>query len=236
MTMTIDHKSTRHFGVSLLICTVLFVTCLITSNLLETKLFQIEILTLTAGFIIFPVSYIVNDCMAEVWGFKITRLVIWLGFILNFLVVAAGELAVLLPPADCWLDNESHFNYVFGLAPRITGASFVAFLIGSFLNAYVMSRMKVLSSGRHFSLRAIVSTIVGEGADSLVFFPLAFYGSVPHSILIQMMVIQVIAKTLYEIIALPLTIRIVKWIKKQEHIDVYDQGISYNILKVTDIR
>lgn len=236
MTMTIDHKSTRHFGVSLLICTVLFVTCLITSNLLETKLFQIERLTLTAGFIIFPVSYIVNDCMAEVWGFKITRLVIWLGFILNFLVVAAGELAVLLPPADCWLDNEPHFNYVFGLAPRITGASFVAFLIGSFLNAYVMSRMKVLSSGRHFSLRAIVSTIVGEGADSLVFFPLAFYGSVPHSILIQMMVIQVIAKTLYEIIALPLTIRIVKWIKKQEHIDVYDQGISYNILKVTDIR
>ena len=174
--------------------------------------------------------------MAEVWGFKITRLVIWLGFILNFLVVAAGELAVLLPPADCWLDNEPHFNYVFDLAPRITGASFVAFLIGSFLNAYVMSRMKVLSSGRHFSLRAIVSTIVGEGADSLVFFPLAFYGSVPHSILIQMMVIQVIAKTLYEIIALPLTIRIVKWIKKQEHIDVYDQGISYNILKVTDIR
>ena len=236
MTMTIDHKSTRHFGVSLLICTVLFVTCLITSNLLETKLLQIGRLTLTAGFIIFPVSYIVNDCMAEVWGFKITRLVIWLGFILNFLVVAAGELAVLLPPADCWLDNEPHFNYVFGLAPRITGASFVAFLIGSFLNAYVMSRMKVLSSGRHFSLRAIVSTIVGEGADSLVFFPLAFYGSVPHSILIQMMVIQVIAKTLYEIIALPLTIRIVKWIKKQEHIDVYDQGISYNILKVTDIR
>ena len=236
MTMTIDHKSTRHFGVSLLICTVLFVTCLITSNLLETKLFQIGRLTLTAGFIIFPVSYIVNDCMAEVWGFKITRLVIWLGFILNFLVVAAGELAVLLPPADCWLDNEPHFNYVVGLAPRITGASFVAFLIGSFLNAYVMSRMKVLSSGRHFSLRAIVSTIVGEGADSLVFFPLAFYGSVPHSILIQMMVIQVIAKTLYEIIALPLTIRIVKWIKKQEHIDVYDQGISYNILKVTDIR
>ena len=236
MTMTIDHKSTRHFGVSLLICTVLFVTCLITSNLLETKLFQIGRLTLTAGFIIFPVSYIVNDCMAEVWGFKITRLVIWLGFILNFLVVAAGELAVLLPPADCWLDNESHFNYVFGLAPRITGASFVAFLIGSFLNAYVMSRMKVLSSGRHFSLRSIVSIIVGEGADSLVFFPLAFYGSVPHSILIQMMVIQVIAKTLYEIIALPLTIRIVKWIKKQEHIDVYDQGISYNILKVTDIR
>lgn len=236
MTMTIDHKGTRHFGVSLLICTVLFVTCLITSNLLETKLFQIGKLTLTAGFIIFPVSYIVNDCMAEVWGFKITRLVIWLGFILNFLVVAAGELAVLLPPADCWLDNEPHFNYVFDLAPRITGASFVAFLIGSFLNAYVMSRMKVLSSGRHFSLRAIVSTIVGEGADSLVFFPLAFYGSVPHSILIQMMVIQVIAKTLYEIIALPLTIRIVKWIKKQEHIDVYDQGISYNILKVTDIR
>ena len=236
MTMTIDHKGTRHFGVNLLICTVLFVTCLITSNLLETKLFQIGRLTLTAGFIIFPVSYIVNDCMAEVWGFKITRLVIWLGFILNFLVVVAGKLAVLLPPADCWLDNEPHFNYVFGLAPRITGASFVAFLIGSFLNAYVMSRMKVLSSGRHFSLRAIVSTIVGEGADSLVFFPLAFYGSVPHSILIQMMVIQVIAKTLYEIIALPLTIRIVKWIKKQEHIDVYDQGISYNILKVTDIR
>ena len=155
---------------------ILFCTCLIASNLLETKILQFTpSFTITAGVLCFPLSYILNDCVAEVWGFRKARLIIWSAFLMNFLVVALGQLAVLLPAASFWKENEAHFNFVFGLAPRIAVASFLAFLVGSFINAYVMSRMKLRSRGRHFSARAIVSTLFGEGADSLIFFPLAFF-------------------------------------------------------------
>jgi len=216
-------------SVPFLVLTVLFCTCLIASNLLETKILQFGAISLTAGFIVFPVSYIINDCIAEIWGFKRTRLVIWLAFCMNFFIAIMGQIAVLLPAAPFWLENEPHFNFVFSLAPRIALASFVAFLIGSFLNAYIMSKMKIASNGKHFSLRAIVSTIIGEGADSLIFFPFAFGGIMPMNELIKLMLIQVLAKTLYEILVLPITIRVVKYIKKIEDTDVYDEDISYKI-------
>ena len=214
---------------------MLFCTCLITSNLLETKVLQLGPVSLTAGFLVFPFSYIINDCLSEVWGFRKTRMIIWLGFVMNFFVVLMGQIAVFLPAAPYWSANEPHFNFIFGLAPRIAGASFAAFLAGSFLNAYIMSRMKVATQGRHFSLRAIVSTIAGEGADSLIFFPLAFGGMMSVPNLVELMLIQVFAKTLYEIIVLPITIRVVKYIKKMEGTDVYDRNISYNVLRIKDI-
>ena len=124
---------------------------------------------------------------------------------------------------------------MFGLAPRIAVASLSAFLIGSFINAYVMSRMKVASQGRHFSVRAIASTIAGEGADSLIFFPLAFGGLMPVPELLKMMLVQVILKTLYEEVALPITNVVVRYIKRHEQTDVYDEKISYNILKINDL-
>ena len=120
---------------------VLFCVCLIAANVLETKQVAIGPLQLTAGLIVFPVSYIINDCLVEVWGYRRARLVIWLGFFMNFLFVLFGFLADLLPGAPYW-QGEAGFHAVFGLAPRIAGASFVAFLVGSFLNAYVMSRMR----------------------------------------------------------------------------------------------
>ena len=153
---------------------IVFNVCLIAANLFETKVIQVVGgLTITAGLLVFPVSYIINDCIAEVWGFRKARLIIWSGFAMNFFVVALGLVAVTLPAAPFW-EGEEHFNFVFGMAPRIVVASLSAFLVGSFLNAYVMSRMKVASGGRHFSLRAISSTVAGEAADSLVFFPDSF--------------------------------------------------------------
>jgi hypothetical protein len=154
---------------------------------------------------------------------------------MNFFVALMGLLAVALPATSYWSANEPHFNFVFSLAPRVTIASFLAFLVGSFLNAYVMSKMKLAMEGKHFSWRAVVSTLVGEGADSLIFFPLAFAGLMPFNEVIKLMVIQVVAKTLYEIIALPLTIRVVKKVKEIEGTDVYDKDISYNILKLKDL-
>lgn len=213
---------------------ILFNVCLIASNLLETKVIQIGSITATAGLIVFPISYIINDCIAEIWGFKKARLIIWSGFAMNFLTIGFARLAILLPAAPFWQGEES-FNFVFGLAPRIAIASLVAFLVGSFLNAYVMSKMKVASNGKNFSLRAIVSTLIGESADSLLFFPIAFGGLIPFSDLLVMIGAQAVLKSLYEVIILPVTIVTVRYIKKIDRTDVYDKDISYNIIKFKDI-
>ena len=213
---------------------ILFNVCLIAANLLETKVIQIGSLTVTAGLLVFPISYIINDCIAEVWGFKKARLIIWSGFAMNFFVVALGLIAVAIPAAPFW-EGEEHFDFVFGMAPRIVAASLMAFLVGSFLNAYVMSKMKVASQGRNFSARAIWSTVVGETADSLIFFPVAFGGVIAWKELLIMMCIQIVLKSLYEVMILPVTIRVVKAIKKIDGSDVYDTDISYNVLKVKDI-
>ena len=213
---------------------ILFNVCLMAANLLETKVIQVGSLTVTAGLLVFPISYIINDCIAEVWGFKKARLIIWSGFAMNFFVVALGLIAVAIPAAPFW-EGEEHFNFVFGMAPRIVAASLMAFLVGSFLNAYVMSKMKVASQGRNFSARAIWTTVVGETADSLIFFPVAFGGVIAWKELLIMMGIQIVLKSMYEVIILPVTIRVVKAIKKIDGSDVYDTNISYNVLKVKDI-
>lgn len=213
---------------------ILFNVCLIAANLLETKVIQVGGIAVTAGLLVFPISYIINDCIAEVWGFKKARLIIWTGFAMNFFVVALGLIAVVLPAAPFWQGGQ-HFNFVFGMAPRIVIASLLAFLVGSFLNAYVMSKMKVASKGKNFSARAIWSTVVGETADSILFFPIAFGGVIAWPELLMMMGIQIVLKSMYEVIILPVTIRVVKAIKKIDGSDVYDTHISYNVLKVKDI-
>lgn len=213
---------------------IVFCVCLVAANLLETKVVQLGPIAATAGLIVFPVSYIINDCIAEVWGFRKARLIIWMGFLMNFFVVALGQIAIAIPAATFW-EGEEAFDFVFGMAPRIAAASLTAFLVGSFINAYVMSRMKVASQGRHFSARAILSTVAGESADSLIFFPLAFGGLMPVNELMKMMVVQVVLKTAYEIVILPVTIRVVNYIKRVDESDVYDEHISYNVLKIKEI-
>ena len=194
---------------------ILFNVCLITANLLETKVISVCGLTVTAGLLVFPISYIINDCITEVWGFRKAGLIIWTGFAMNSFVVTLGLVAVALPPAPFW-EGEEHFNFVFGMAPRIVVASLAAFLAGSFLNAYVMSRMKLRSGERHFSVRAIVSTVAGETADSLLFFPIAFGGVIAWRELAGMMVLQIVLKSMYEVVILPVTVRVVRFIKRNE--------------------
>lgn len=205
---------------------ILFCVCLITANVLETKQIAIGPFSITGGLLVFPLSYIINDTVCEVWGYAKAKLLIWMGFAMNFLFVFFGTVADALPAAPYW-EGEEGFHAVFGLAPRIAFASFMAFLVGSFINAYVMSRMKLRSRGRHFSLRAISSTVFGESADSLVFFPVAFWGVIPAGEMVPLILSQIILKTLYEVIALPVTIRVVRATKNIEGIDVYDEGVNY---------
>lgn len=213
---------------------LLFAVCLIVSNIITQKLITIWGIETTAGLIIFPLSYIINDLVAEVWGYRKVRLVIWGGFLMNFLVVIVFRLSIILPGSEHFA-NQAAYQLILGNTERIVVASFIAFLSGSFLNAYVMSKMKIMQRGRGFSLRAVVSTIVGEGADSLVFFTIAFAGIIPQHALLMLVLTQTAMKTGYEILALPVTNLVVKWVKKLEQTDVYDKGVSYNPLKVKEL-
>jgi len=241
-------KNHAPLSASYLFVGLLFTVCLITSNLLETKLFHLfGSINLTCGFIVFPISYILNDCIAEVWGYAKARLMIWLGFLMNFFVVVMGAIACWLPPVVPGSDDA--FREVFGFAPQVALSSFLAFLVGSFLNAWVMSKMKSKSRDKshfnvRFSLRAIASTLVGESVDSLIFFPLAFMllpmlvegeAKVTTDLLISLMLTQVVAKTLFEVLALPVTIHVVRFLKRYEGVDAYDDQISYNPLKIMEL-
>ena len=193
---------------------VLFVVCLITSNLFATKVFALGPFTLPAAVIIFPISYILNDCFTEVWGYRKTMTVIWLAFALNAFVALMGQFAVWLPAADFWAGGD-HFNFVFRMAPRVVIASLLAFLVGSTVNALVMKTMKEVDGERRFGVRAILSSIAGEFADSLIFMPIVFLGT-PWRTLGLMMLVQVSFKVLYEIIILPVTALVVRKLKKYE--------------------
>ena len=224
-------KSKQQVSVLFMLFSILFCVCLIAANILETKQISVFGISLTGGLIVFPISYIINDCVCEVWGFQKARLLIWTGFAMNFFFVAMGALCDWIPGAPYWT-NEAGFHAIFGLAPRVAAASFVAFIVGSFANAYVMSKMKIRDKGRNFSLRAILSTSVGESFDSVIFFPLALGGVVPTEELPKLMLWQVLLKTVYEVIALPITIRIVKALKEHEGEDTYDNDVNYSIWKI----
>ena len=203
-------------SVTFLLLTVTFCVCLIVSNLMEIKTVDLGPLTITAGVIVFPISYILNDCIVEVYGFAKARLVIWIGFGMNLLVSLLLQLGIILPGADSWAGQDA-MEMIFGAVPRIFAASFVAFLCGSMVNAYVMSRMKLASSGvKGFSLRAIVSSLWGEGVDSVIFFPIAFGGVLAWGEIGMLIVTQTVLKTLYEVMILPVTMRVVNLLRRYE--------------------
>jgi uncharacterized integral membrane protein (TIGR00697 family) len=187
-----------------------------------------------AGVMIFPISYIINDVVAEVWGYRKARLIIWTGFLMNLIAVLFYFLSVNWPAAPFWQNQEAFAN-VLSSTPRIAMASLLAYLVGSFINAYIMSRVKILTKGNGFSFRAILSTLFGEGADSAIFITVAFAGIIPYHQLPWMIVTQAIIKTLFEVVLLPLTIYVVKLIKRTDNIDTFDVGISYNPFKIKDI-
>lgn len=226
-------------SVTFLWLAVSFCVCLIISNIFVPRTWQVWGLPiqLTGGVVIFPVSYIINDCLTEVYGYRKSRLVIWMGFALSVFVALMSQIVCMLPD-PMYADNKSvadSFNSLFGLVPRTTVASLLAFFFGSTVNAWVMSRMKVASQGRGFGWRAIISSVAGEAADSLIFFPIVFLGIMPVAGIINIMITQVVVKTLYEIVILPVTGWFIRLLKRREGIDTYDTNISYNPFKVNDI-
>src|SRR5262247_4259319 len=190
----------------------LFVTCLLTANIMAAKLISVGGVVLTAGIVVFPVSYIVGDVLTEVWGYAATRRVIWLGFGCNALMVLAIWLGGELPPAPFWR-GQGAYEEILGHTPRILAASFVAYLVGEFANAFVLAKLKIATQGRWLWTRTIGSTVVGQALDTGVFISLAFAGTVPLGVLTQIIAGQWVFKVLYEAAATPLTYAAVAWLK-----------------------
>ncbi len=206
-----------------------FVTCLIAANITAVKLVVLGGLILPAAVVVFPVSYIVGDVLTEVYGYGRARQVIWLGFLCNLLVVCVVCIGQLLPAAPFW-DGQAAYERILGYAPRILLASFLAYLVGEFANAYVLARMKIATQGRWLWTRTIGSTLVGQGLDSLVFMTVAFAGTIPPSGLLGAVVVQWLAKSVYEALATPLTYVVVRRFKRKEGLDAYDRDTRFNPL------
>ena len=216
---------------ALVVVAALFVTALIVSNIIAVKLVFIAGQVLPAAIILFPLSYIIGDILTEVYGYSTARRVIWLGFACNLVAVAAIWGGELLPAVDP--DLGQAYDLVLGYVPRIVGASFVAYLVGEFTNAFVLSRMKLLTKGRWLWSRTIGSTVLGQGVDSGVFITLAFLGTVPGGVLLQIILVQWLAKVAYEAAATPLTYWAVTYLKRTEGLDAYDRGVSFNPVALT---
>jgi uncharacterized integral membrane protein (TIGR00697 family) len=204
---------------------VLFVTCLITANIIAVKLFTVGFITLPAAVIIFPFSYIFGDILTEVYGYAQARRVIWLGFLCNLVFVLFAWIGQILPPAGFW-QGQSDYEAILGYTWRLLIASFLAYIVGEFANSILMARMKVWTKGKKLWARTIGSTIVGQGLDSAIFITVAFYATTAFSgsLILQ----QWIAKVAIEVLATPLTYLAVNYLKKVEGQNPFDNNISLN--------
>ena len=212
-------------------CAALFVTCLLTANVIAAKLIVVGGIVLTAGIVIFPLSYVLGDVLTEVWGYGAARRVIWLGFACNAVMVLAIWLGGELPAAPFGASQYA-YDEVLGLAPRILAASFVAYLAGEFANAFVLAKLKIATGGRWLWVRTIGSTVVGQALDSAVFVTLAFAGSMPGPALAGVVVGQWIVKVAYEAAGTPIVYAVVGWLKAREGVDTYDRETDFNPIRL----
>ena len=222
------------------VVTAIFVTTLIISNIIAVKLVQIAGLFLPSAVILFPVAYIFGDILTEVYGYARARQVIWTGFFCNLLAVAAIWIGGILPAAPFWAIGpfgspqaaQQAYEAILGFTPRLLLASFIAYLVGEFLNSFVLAKLKLRTKGRFLWIRTISSTIVGEGADSAVFISAAFWGILPPSAIGQAILSQWLFKVTYETLATPLTYWVVNALKRAENLDYFDRDTDFKPITI----
>ncbi|MDP6142212.1 MAG: queuosine precursor transporter [Dehalococcoidales bacterium] len=214
-----------------LVISAIFVTSLITANVIAVKVISVGSFTLPAAIVIFPLSYIFGDILTEVYGYRWARRVIWLGFLCNLIFVIFAWVGQLLPPASFWEGQEAYEN-ILGYTPRLLVASFGGYLVGEFINSFVLAKMKLLTKGRWLWTRTIGSTVVGQGLDTAVFITLAFVGT--SSFALIMILHHWLAKVIIETLATPFTYTAVNFLKKKEKVDTYDYETNFNPFRITD--
>lgn len=183
--------------------------------------------TFVAGVLFFPISYLFGDILTEVYGYARDRRVVWSGFAALAFAAIMAAVVVNLPPADFWKANQPAVEAIFGSTPRIVLGSIIAFWSGSFVNSYVLAKMKLLTGGKWLWTRTIGSTICGELVDSVLFYCIAFYGTWPVEQLVKVTVTQYVLKTLWEVLATPLTYKVVRMLKRAEDEDYFDRGTNF---------
>ena len=216
-------KTYKHLGT----ISVFFVAVLLISNIASSKIVDFGLFTFDGGTLLFPLSYIFDDILTEVYGYKASRKVIWLGFFSALVMAAVFMIVGALPPAPGW-NNQAAYNAIHGSTPRIVVASLCAFLFGEFSNSYVLAKMKIWTKGKYLWTRTIGSTIVGEFFDSTLFICIAFLGVLPGSLILTLIISNYIFKTLVEVVFTPVTYAVVAYLKKSEHEDYYDTNTNFN--------
>jgi queuosine precursor transporter len=212
---------------------VAFVTILLCTNLIAAeKVVTIWGFTMGAGILFFPISYFFNDILTEVYGYARSRKVVWAGFSAMIFASLVAAMVIHLPPAQGWI-HQGAYETVFGQTTRIVLASLTAFFCGEFTNSFVLAKMKVLTNGKMLWTRTIGSTIAGEAVDSLIFYPVAFLGFWPNNLLITVMITNYILKVLWEVVATPLTYRVVGFLKKKENEDYFDRDTNFTPFSIS---
>ncbi len=214
--------------------TAFFVAVLLISNIASTKIFNVGFLSIDGGIIVFPLSYIFGDILTEVYGYKRSRKVIWLGFSSSLLMSAVLIVVGWLPAAAEWGRQQAYMD-ILGTAPRIVLASLVAYFSGEFTNSFILAKMKIITKGKHLWMRTIGSTIFGQVVDTLIFSFIAFYGELPMPLLWEIIIANYIVKTSIEALFTPITYKVVNWLKKEETEDYYDYNTNFNPFLVKDV-
>jgi queuosine precursor transporter len=204
-----------------------FVSLLIAANVLAQKLIAVGPYQVTAASIIYPMTYVLADVFTEVYGYAYARQVIWSALLCNILFAVLAEAAILLPSASIWGEQEQ-FAAVMGHTPQIVAASMASYLVGEFINAYLLARMKVWTKGKHLWMRTLGSTVVGQAVDTVIFTGIAFYGILTGSQMISLMITMYVLKVLYEVIVTPMVYLVTGFLKKREMVDVFDQTTNFN--------
>ena len=214
-------NDTKNVSKMFMIIAVVYVTCLLLSNLIAGKMWAVTgSITLPAAVILFPITYIFGDIFTEVYGFKKAC---------SFFAVAVYLITIGLPHPGFW-ENQDAYQIVMGTTPRVAVASFAGYLFGEFSNSMILSKLKVATKGKNLWLRTILSTLVGEGFDSIIFITISFWETMDNTQVLKMILFQYLFKVAYEIIFTPLTYAIVSWLKKREGIDVYDYDVKYHVI------
>ncbi len=208
---------------------VIYVTCLLLSNLIAGKMWAVtDKITLPAAVILFPITYIFGDIFTEIYGFKKARIIIWLGFGCSFFAVAVYLVTIALPHPGFW-EGQDAYKTVLGTTPRVAIASFIGYLFGEFSNSFILSRLKVAMQGKKLWIRTILSTLVGEGLDSVIFVMISFWGTMDNSTVLHMILYQYLFKVCYEALFTPITYAAVDRIKEIEGVDHFDYNEKYKL-------
>lgn len=206
---------------------MLYVSSFLICSVLASKVIQIAVFDLPAAVIVYPLIFILDDILAEVYGYRNTRPIIWFALLCSFVQLFFLQVSVVIPPLPEWPHQQAYADTL-GAIPRIVLAGFIAIAFAQFINAYLLAKLKIKYHGKYLALRLTFSTFVGVSVDAVIFIIIAFWGKLASHILVVMILSQIVIKVLYQILLLPLITFVIRRLKRSENVDYYDTNTNFN--------